>query len=102
MEVHECEDAVHAALKQRRPKLIVEIINKVTHMTMHCFVCVRVYCYRLMCVHFCGEQHLAEEAAQDAAGRTKKKAGIDFVCIECKEDGSCIVSIIDICGCVQW
>ncbi|GAB9472168.1 hypothetical protein Gpo141_00009354 [Globisporangium polare] len=59
MEVYECEDAVHAALKQRRPKLIVEIINK----------------------------HLAEEAAQDAAGRTKKKAGIDFVCIECKEDG---------------
>uniref|UniRef100_K3WBI6 Mitochondrial inner membrane protease ATP23 n=1 Tax=Globisporangium ultimum (strain ATCC 200006 / CBS 805.95 / DAOM BR144) TaxID=431595 RepID=K3WBI6_GLOUD len=59
MEVYECEDAVHAALKQRRPKLIVDIINK----------------------------HLVEEAKQtDAVGSAKKKS-IDFVCIECKDDG---------------
>ncbi|TYZ57738.1 hypothetical protein PybrP1_001236 [[Pythium] brassicae (nom. inval.)] len=28
MEVPDCEEAVHVALKQRRPKLIVDIINK--------------------------------------------------------------------------
>ena len=28
MELYECEDAVHEALRQRRPQLIVGIINK--------------------------------------------------------------------------
>lgn len=29
MELYECEDAVERALRQRRPKLVVDIINKV-------------------------------------------------------------------------
>lgn len=41
MEVHECEDAVHAALKQRRPKLIVDIINKVPPVFTCCLFHVR-------------------------------------------------------------
>ncbi|KAF1335798.1 Metalloprotease family m76, partial [Globisporangium splendens] len=91
MEVHECDDAVHTALKQRRPKLIVDIINKVRHL--------RICRASLYCSLYCGNgadgvtrarvflQHLVEEAEQaDAAGTTKKKS-IDFVCIECKNDG---------------
>lgn len=87
MEVYECEDAVHAALKQRRPKLIVDIINKVTRYAFD-YVATLYILTRVVT-----GQHLAEEAVQEgdaAAGCTKKKAGIDFVCIECNEDGGCV------------
>ncbi|KAF1318008.1 Metalloprotease family, partial [Globisporangium splendens] len=91
MEVHECDDAVHAALKQRRPKLIVDIINKVRHS----HICRASLYYSLYCDNGADGvtrarvflQHLVEEAEQGDAAGTAKKKSIDFVCIECKDDG---------------
>lgn len=107
MEVYQCEDAVHAALKQRRPKLIVDIINKVLglqHRTAR--ACVHV----CVCVHgmqMCNWwsfrvslQHLAEEAPEkNPVGVKTAKKSIEFVCIECKTDGmDCALLCFGRCG----
>ncbi|KAJ0402348.1 hypothetical protein ATCC90586_006544 [Pythium insidiosum] len=59
MELYECEEAVQDALRQPRPRHIVKIIN----------------------------EHLARQQAPDPAGAALPAAAIDFVCIDCRDDG---------------
>ncbi|GLE09844.1 hypothetical protein PINS_up021758 [Pythium insidiosum] len=63
MELFECEEAVQDALRQPRPRHIVKIINE----------------------HLATQQQ--QQADSAAAGATSTAATIDFVCIDCRDDG---------------
>lgn len=88
MELYECEDAVDRALTQRRPKLVVDIINEVRGPLALSLVSLLCFLTPLECGNERDvKQHLAKQHKEKgAAGRPRT---LDFVCLDCREDGTC-------------
>ncbi|TMW55023.1 hypothetical protein Poli38472_013785 [Pythium oligandrum] len=74
MEIYECEEAVQDALKQPRPRRIVNIINEVGSTFVEALAC-----------HLAKEQ--SKQADTSSSTTSARKNSIDFVCLDCREDG---------------